>query len=163
MGFKGIVFDKDNTLTYPHQNRIVDEVKDALETCTRVFERQNLVLFSNSAGSNDDPSFQQAHDVETQLNLSVLRHNTKKPNGATHLKTHFGSSVALSDLIMIGDRYSTDVLFGNMNGMLTIRTKQLCKKHEHVVNRLMQQIETQMIRCLEISKIQAPIHKRYHV
>lgn len=39
------------------------------------------------------------------------------------LERHFQCKV--SELIMVGDRYCTDVLFGNMHGMYTIRTPQV--------------------------------------
>lgn len=36
-----------------------------------------VVIFSNSAGSNDDPGFTKARIIEESLKVAVLRHNTK--------------------------------------------------------------------------------------
>jgi hypothetical protein len=39
----------------------------------------------------------------------------QKPGGIAFVKKHFGE-VDPETLVVIGDRYSTDVLFGNLNG-----------------------------------------------
>lgn len=161
MGFHSVVFDKDNTITYPHRYEVADEIKTALESCKQVFEPENIVLFSNSAGSNDDVGFHDAVRVEQHTGLSVLRHNTKKPNGSATLLAHFGLT-SLDQVIMIGDRYSTDVLFGNMNGMLTVRTQQLTIRDEHPVNRSMQRMESQLVAWIRAAGVAAPQHQRYH-
>lgn len=58
--------------------------------------------------------------MESALGIAVLRHKDKKPAGGPEdLESHFGCSV--SELVMVGDRYLTDVVFGNRLGMLTVR------------------------------------------
>lgn len=50
----------------------------------------------------------------------MLRHTEKKPAGsAADIASHFNCQP--EELIMIGDRYLTDVVFGNRHGMLTVR------------------------------------------
>jgi phosphatidylglycerophosphatase GEP4 len=49
LGFKGCVFDKDNTLTTPYALQVQPDVAAALKECQEVF-KGNVVLFSNSAG-----------------------------------------------------------------------------------------------------------------
>lgn len=80
-----------------------------------------IVLYSNSAGLEQfDPEGVEAAALESALGLSVLRHKEKKPaGGAEDVERHFNCSV--DKLIMVGDRYLTDVAFGNRLGMLTIR------------------------------------------
>ncbi|ETW01985.1 HAD phosphatase, family IIIA, variant 2 [Aphanomyces invadans] len=115
MGFKGIVFDKDNTLTVPHAYEIVPHIQDALRNSQRIFGMDRVVVFSNSAGSSDDlPNFDGATRVESELKVNVLRHGVKKPRGIDEMQQAL--QVRPDELIMIGDRYSTDVLFGNSNG-----------------------------------------------
>ena len=41
------------------------------------------------------------------------------------MKKHFGD-VDPATLVMIGDRYSTDVLFGNLNGEIDFGGKMRC-------------------------------------
>ena len=48
-GFRGCVFDKDNTLTAPYAAAVAPALRPALERCRAAFEGR-LVLFSNSAG-----------------------------------------------------------------------------------------------------------------
>lgn len=46
------------------------------DECKRVFG-DRVVIFSNSAGSNDDPEFEKAQEIEEQLQIAVLKHNQK--------------------------------------------------------------------------------------
>ncbi len=97
------------------------------------------MVFSNSAGSGDDAGYEEAHRIERTLGLPVLRHAHKKPLGFDSVMQHFAALsspssslspssttvTAPSQLAMVGDRYFTDVLFGNLHGMLTIHTSLL--------------------------------------
>ncbi|KAJ0404523.1 hypothetical protein P43SY_001623 [Pythium insidiosum] len=121
-------------------------VQDSFDECKRVFG-DRVLIFSNSAGSNDDSAFLKAAQIERELGVAVLRHNQKKPGGIEHVKAFFEADP--ETLVMIGDRYSTDVLFGNLYGLLTIRTDQFTQEDESFVNRLMQKIEKAMIGRLE--------------
>ncbi len=40
----------------------------------------------------------------------------KKPGGLKDVMAHFGGGFQPADLVVVGDRYSTDVIFGNMHG-----------------------------------------------
>ncbi|KAL3673514.1 hypothetical protein V7S43_001222 [Phytophthora oleae] len=114
-GFRGIIFDKDNTLTVPHKLEITPHLESSLAECRRVFGDSGVVIFSNSAGSTDDTDGIEAEKIEEGLHVAVLRHNQKKPGGIEFVRKHFGE-VDPQSLVVIGDRYSTDVLFGNLNG-----------------------------------------------
>lgn len=48
-GFRGCVFDKDNTLTEPYELELHPHARDSLERCMAAFGGR-LVLYSNSAG-----------------------------------------------------------------------------------------------------------------
>ncbi|CAH0489370.1 unnamed protein product [Peronospora farinosa] len=146
-GFRGVIFDKDNTLTVPHKLEIASHLESSLAECRRVFGDSSVVIFSNSAGSSDDTDGVEAEKIEEKLHVAVLRHNQKKPGGIGFVKTHFGT-VDIKTLVVIGDRYSTDVLFGNLNGLLTIRTEQFTPKSESIVNRQLQRIEKAAVRML---------------
>jgi predicted HAD superfamily phosphohydrolase YqeG len=50
MGYKGVVFDKDNTLTLPYQLQLHKSVAKAFLACQSTFNNQ-IVIFSNSAGT----------------------------------------------------------------------------------------------------------------
>ncbi|CAI5712284.1 unnamed protein product [Hyaloperonospora brassicae] len=156
-GFRGVIFDKDNTLTAPHQAEVARHLASSLAECRRVFGDARVVIFSNSAGSVDDPDGAEAKDIEARLHVAVLRHDEKKPGGIAFVKKHFGD-VDPATLVMIGDRYSTDVLFGNLNGLLTIRTEQFAPESESVVNRQLQRIEKVAVRWLLRAGVEPPTH-----
>nr|CCA22652.1 conserved hypothetical protein [Albugo laibachii Nc14] len=141
LGFRGLVIDKDNTLTVPHERTLRPEYQNAINECKRLFK---IVIFSNSAGSSADTDFSEANQIESELQIPVLRHHTKKPHGINSIRAHF-HPIPIQQLVMIGDRYSTDVLFGNLNGLLTIRTDQFTRKGERFGNVLLQQLEQKCI------------------
>lgn len=123
-GFEGVVFDKDNTLTAPYALALWPALTTSLQECQAVFEGR-IALLSNSAGLYQfDPDGVEAKALEERLGIPVIRHETKKPAGtADDLAKHFGCDP--SRLIMVGDRYFTDIVFGNNNGLLTIRPAPL--------------------------------------
>jgi len=49
-GFKGVVFDKDNTLTAPYSLAIWPPLRPSIERCKAVFGH-DIAVFSNSAGN----------------------------------------------------------------------------------------------------------------
>ncbi|ETK80595.1 HAD phosphatase, family IIIA [Phytophthora nicotianae] len=161
-GFRGVIFDKDNTLTVPHKLEIAPHLAPSLEECRRVFGDSGVVIFSNSAGSTDDKDGVEAKKIEEELQVAVLRHNQKKPGGITFVKKHFGE-VDPQTLVVIGDRYSTDVLFGNLNGLLTIRTEQFTPESESVLNRQLQRIEKAAVRMLVRAGVKPPTHPLWNI
>lgn len=54
-GFKGVVFDKDNTLTLPYSLALWPPLESSLDSCKSVFG-DNVAVFSNSAGKLALPS-----------------------------------------------------------------------------------------------------------
>ena len=123
LGIKGLVFDKDNTLTAPYSNKIYPAIASAFEEFKYWFE-DNIVILSNSAGTCDDPQNVDALTIERDLGIKVILHDAKKPGGIYSLMKYFNSDLKLginpSDLAMFGDRVLTDVVFGNRHEMLTI-------------------------------------------
>lgn len=50
-GFRGVVFDKDNTLTKPYSLKLWEPIGSSLQRCKSVFGHQ-IGVFSNSAGNS---------------------------------------------------------------------------------------------------------------
>ena len=72
-GFRGCVFDKDNTLSAPYAPALAPVLRPALERCRAAFGGR-LVLFSNSAGlaqfdPDGAPRVQALHHVSVSLSL----------------------------------------------------------------------------------------------
>jgi len=68
--------------------------------------------------------------IEEALGIAVIRHNEKKPGGLGEVLARFKVG-DLVTLCMVGDRLLTDVVFGNLYGMLTVHTLPLCKGNDN--------------------------------
>lgn len=139
-GFKGLIFDKDNTLTAPYKNHIFPSISAPFKEFQSVFG-DNIIIISNSAGTTDDKDYKNAAIIEHELGIKVLRHNRKKPAKINEIFKHFNCSS--EELVMFGDRIFTDVVFGNRHGFLTIHTALLTSEGD---NKL-----ASIIRCYELS------------
>ncbi|CAO3611953.1 unnamed protein product [Cunninghamella echinulata] len=122
-GIKAIAFDKDNCLTAPYVPTIHPPLKDSVKRCQDTFGIDNMAIVSNSAGTLDDKEGKVAEALEKSLGIHVLRHAEKKPSGGQALTNHF--KVLPNQITFVGDRILTDVVYGNLNGYLTIWTKQI--------------------------------------
>lgn len=86
--------------------------------------------------------------VERTLGLNVLRRKSKKPKGFDELIDWFNNGslsaekIAPYELCMVGDRLLTDVLFGNVHGMLTIHVQPLTKVGDNRIGATIRSLET---------------------
>jgi len=125
-GIRAVIFDKDNTLTAPYENEVHCNAKTGLESAIRTFGVSNVAILSNSAGTKDDPDYKDAIEIEASMGIAVIRHDEKKPGGLEEVLNHFSLQDPAA-LCMVGDRLLTDVVFGNLHGMLTVHTLPLCR------------------------------------
>lgn len=130
-GIKAVIFDKDNTLTAPYENRIHPDASVGLQNALKTFGPNNVAILSNSAGTNDDVDFEDAKQIESDLGISVIRHSEKKPGGLQETMNHFKEVEDPSQLCMVGDRLLTDIVFGNLYGMLSVHCLPLCSGDEN--------------------------------
>ncbi|XP_065852023.1 phosphatidylglycerophosphate phosphatase 1, chloroplastic/mitochondrial isoform X2 [Euphorbia lathyris] len=139
-GFKGVVFDKDNTITVPYSLKLWGPLASSMEHCKSVFGN-NVAVFSNSAGLCEyDHDFSKARALEKAIGIKVISHRVKKPAGtAEEIENYFGCTA--SQLIMIGDRPFTDVVYGNRNGFFTILTEPLSLSEEPFIVRQVRKLE----------------------
>lgn len=145
-GIQGVIFDKDNTLTAPYELSIFPSLKEAFEEAKAEFAGK-CVIMSNSAGTPDDPQFKAAIQIEEALGVPVLRHKDKKPEGIESISDFFGGgSIPLHTLCMVGDRLFTDVLLGNLHGMLTIRTAELTRVNDNRPAAMIRSLESRFLR-----------------
>jgi len=126
-GIRAVVFDKDNTLTAPYATEVHPRAEAGLREALSTFGRDNVAILSNSAGTLDDPGYEDADRIEAEMGIAVIRHDEKKPGGLQEVLGHFGDGVEdPSQLAMVGDRLLTDIVFGNLYGMLTLHCDPLC-------------------------------------
>jgi phosphatidylglycerophosphatase GEP4 len=131
-GIKAVVFDKDNTLTAPYDLTPHPKAATGLQNALDTFGASKVAILSNSAGTGDDPNFEDARQIEDSLGISVVRHAEKKPGGLDELMEHFGDEIQdPSEICMVGDRLLTDIVFGNLYGMLTVHCLPLCEGEEN--------------------------------
>lgn len=120
-GIEAVVFDKDHTLTAPYVNQLHRLAAPGLQECLQVFGRDRVAILSNSAGTNDDVDFVDAQKLEETLGIPVIRHKEKKPGGLAEVLQHFGLDDP-AKICIVGDRLLTDIVFGNLHGMMTVHT-----------------------------------------
>lgn len=157
-GCEGVVFDKDNTLTAPYKDEVDARLARALSDCSNAFGPSRVVVLSNSAGTPDDPDHRAADRIERTLGLPVLRREVKKPRGFESVRAHFAGCDPTA-LVMIGDRYLTDVVFGNLHGMLCVRTEQLTSRGDNPVAARMAQLERWLVRLFRWRGCRPPHHR----
>ncbi|KAI0705316.1 mitochondrial PGP phosphatase-domain-containing protein [Cerioporus squamosus] len=117
-GYRGAVFDKDNCLTVPHEDRLVPELTEAWRECRETFGPGNVLIVSNTAGSHLDAGEIEAESVTYHLSAPVLRHPTPKPSYwcIKRIRSYFASlprPIRDEELIIVGDRLFTDVVMAN--------------------------------------------------
>lgn len=125
-----VVFDKDNTLTGPYENAIHPDAQQGLQSALEIFGKDRVAIVSNSAGTKDDPDYKDAIEIEEALGINVIRHDEKKPGGLDEVLAHFGMEDP-AKICMVGDRLLTDIVFGNLYGMLTVHTLPLCQGEDN--------------------------------
>ena len=158
-GFKGCIFDKDNTLTAPYVNTLFPTIRSAFEEYREVF-RSEIVIDSNSAGTKDDVNYQSALRIEKELGIEVLRHDRKKPGGREAIYERFTCDP--SYLVMFGDRPSTDIVFGNRYGMLTVMTTHFTEDGDNKAAAMMRRYEVALIRTWMKKGKMPPPHPLYN-
>jgi phosphatidylglycerophosphatase GEP4 len=148
-GFTAVIFDKDNTLTIPYATEVHPPLRESMKECKQAFGNERVCVYSNSAGLEQyDPDGIEAKHLEGELGIRVARHKEKKPSGSgAELAKFLNSNSSNSSnekekskskssesageakkenspcekFVFVGDRYLTDVVFGNKSGMFTIR------------------------------------------
>ncbi|CAI9089070.1 OLC1v1023572C1 [Oldenlandia corymbosa var. corymbosa] len=143
-GFKGVVFDKDNTLTAPYSLSLWPPLGSSVALCKSLFG-DNIAVFSNSAGLEEyDPDGKKAKALEAAIGIKVIRHRLKKPAGtAEEIEKQFNCES--SRLIMVGDRPFTDIVYGNRNGFFTILTGPLSLEKEPFVVQQVRKLEVALV------------------
>lgn len=157
-GFKGVVFDKDNTLTAPYVDAIYPSISEHVEHFKSVFGR-NLAIMSNSAGTHDDHQYESAKRIERNLGITVLRHDEKKPGGIEAVTNYFHEEPHY--LVAIGDRVLTDIVFGNRYGMLTILTAPFTEIGDNKAAAIVRRYERKAVQYLMQQGRTAPPHQLY--
>ncbi|KAI8923018.1 mitochondrial PGP phosphatase-domain-containing protein [Entophlyctis helioformis] len=154
-GFCAIAFDKDNTLTAPYAMEIHPPFQDAWTRCLDAFGPSNVAIVSNSAGGPDDAGHAEATRIEQALGVHVLRHAQKKPAGGQALAAHFGC--APRQIVVVGDRLFTDVLYANRMGAYSVLTRGIVTEtNDNWLALRIRRMEHRLLDLLLAAKVQPP-------
>ncbi|KAI8089803.1 mitochondrial PGP phosphatase-domain-containing protein [Halteromyces radiatus] len=159
-GIKAMAFDKDNCLTAPYMSNIHPPFKEAWDRCKDTFGKDNVTIVSNSAGTLDDENGKEAQALEVSLGVHVLRHTDKKPSGGAALMSHL--KIPHDQIAFVGDRILTDIVYGNLNGNLTIWTKQvISEKGDNKPALFIRRLEHHLVKMLHHLDIKPSPHPFY--
>lgn len=140
-----VIFDKDNTLTIPYENNYPSEAfRNKMQEFKSTFGENNIALFSNSCGSKDDKDYKEADLVETNLNISVIKHEHKKPYVYNEIKQKFPN--LNNNLCIIGDRLLVDITMGKKYKFFTILVSPIDTTPENLIVKTLRKIENQIIK-----------------
>ncbi|KAH9177566.1 HAD phosphatase [Lactarius sanguifluus] len=113
-GYRGAIFDKDNCITLPNNDKLVPQLEAAWSTALRVFGSSHVLIVSNSAGTSDDPAQLQAESVAYHLRAPVLLHAALKPSYACATAALSAlPDLAPHEIVVVGDRVFTDVVLAH--------------------------------------------------
>jgi phosphatidylglycerophosphatase GEP4 len=117
---KAIVLDKDNCFAKAHDDKVWPEYEKKWELLKKMYPGAQLLIVSNSAGTNGDlNNHQQARLLESRTGVAVLRHTTKKPGCYNEIMSYFREQKVCenpSEVAIVGDRLFTDIIMANMMG-----------------------------------------------
>ncbi|TID14918.1 hypothetical protein CANINC_004589 [Pichia inconspicua] len=139
---KAIVLDKDNCFAKNHDDRVWPDYEDKWNALRKAYPDAQLLIVSNSAGTNDDIDHRQAKIIEEKTGVPVLRHSTKKPGCSSEIMEYFKANKVCekpSDIAVIGDRLFTDIIMANMMGATGIWVSVGVQKSESLICKIERQ------------------------
>lgn len=172
-GVKAVIFDKDNTLTPPYSFSMNENTERAVRNCQQLFGYDRVVIFSNSAGgryggdsqtgSEDDRGYLHAEAIEEEIGVKVIRHRQKKPEGLMEAICAW-DAVQPSEVMMVGDRYLTDIYGGNLLGMLTVAVDIFTEVNDNkgaILGRRVERVLLKLCSCMQDRPLFQPIAAKY--
>lgn len=136
---KAIVLDKDNCFAKAHDDKVWPAYVDQWQRLREQFPGAQLLIVSNSAGTNDDIGHVQAKLLEERTGVTVLRHSTKKPGCHGEIMDYFLGKKLVNgphEVAIVGDRLFTDMLMANMMGSYGIWVRDGVFRSESLICRI---------------------------
>lgn len=118
-GFRGILFDIDNTL--------VEHGADASERAIKLFSRLKRIGFQTCLISNN--SDERVRRFNAKINTNYI-HKANKPSTRNYIKATKIMGTRIDNTIFVGDQLFTDVYGANRIGMMTYLVKPIHPKEE---------------------------------
>ena len=127
-----IIFDIDNTLIFPET---IETKKEIIGWFNKIKNKYFCLCLSNSKTIN-----KRAEEISKLLDCEIFLSNDKKPFKKLFEKIKGKYNLKDKKIIVIGDRIFTDVLFGNLNGAITILVNPLTNK-ESILTKIARKLE----------------------
>lgn len=133
---KAIVLDKDNCFAKNHDDKVWPEYAEKWDELIAAYPGAQVLIVSNSAGTNDDIGHSQAQILEKRTGVPVLRHSTKKPGCSQEIMEYFRNNNVCQDpseVAVVGDRLFTDMIMANMMGATGVWVSVGVKQSESLI------------------------------
>ena len=135
-----IIFDVDNTLVFPETTETKAEVIEWFKEMKK--EHRCLCLSNSRTISKREKRISQVFDCEFFLSKN------KKPSKKLFKEIKKKFSFPCSEIVVVGDRVFSDILFGNRSGATTILVEPLTCK-EKILTKIFRKTENFIIHCLK--------------
>ena len=112
VGVQGIVFDAYNTLTAYHVDELHPLIADAFHQLASEFK---VTVFTNSWSEKRHQQLERMFPT-----IPIVNHRHRKPDPAGFIEAAKLLSLHPQQMVMVGDRFTTDIFGGNRAGMKTI-------------------------------------------
>lgn len=156
IGIKAIISDCDNTLCTPFDYEFIPGTEPKVRELIKAVDGRFRIV-SNSIGTGFYRN--EASELEEKLGLEVYRHFWKKPWGYKNAAAELG--VKADEILVIGDRTNTDIVFGNLLGALTILVQPYTGKNDVVGVASLRRKEIKRLAEMIQEGIRATPHARY--
>lgn len=119
---KAVVLDKDDCFAVPEASEIYKPYQERFEALRAAYPGRRLLIVSNTAGAlSYDSKRELASELERATGVTVLSHQTKKPGCGAEIMEYFRNHpetgvTSPSQIVVVGDRLSTDMMLANMMG-----------------------------------------------
>ena len=157
LGFRGVCFDKDNTLSIPYSFELDSSIEKKFNTACSVFGLDFVKVVSNTAGTLDDKNGLWQQQIEEDWGVEVICHKIKKPGCVKAVRHAFGS-VKCESVLCVGDRLFSDMVLGNRLGMGCVLVDPLSWGSEVGVAVRAQSHEHKLLEKWTSKGLSAPLH-----
>ena len=130
-GIKAIAFDLDSTVMKSKSGKFDIQTLELFEKLKKDFF---LMIISNNSNS------EYIDKASKQIDFPIIGH-AKKPQTSISKEFLNKHNITVQDLVMVGDRPLTDILFGKMLGCKTILVDSISWQEEKPIVRFARKIE----------------------
>ncbi|MBI1866602.1 MAG: HAD-IIIA family hydrolase [Candidatus Staskawiczbacteria bacterium] len=127
-----IIFDVDNTLVFSEGTETKKEIIDWFK---KINENYKCICLSNSRTIK-----KRKDKISKLLGCQIFLSIFKKPSKKLFKSIKDTYNVEASKVIIVGDRIFPDILFGNLNGAVTVLVEPINNK-ENILIRIIRKIE----------------------